>query len=328
MPDFSYDAERSERARLSLTGLSVGDSFGQLFFLPWVAETTTRDKLPEPPWHYTDDTEMAMAIVQVLETHGGVDQDALAQVFADRHTAEPNRGYGAGAHELLGRISNGADWRVACRELFGGEGSFGNGGAMRAGPLGAWFADDVEVTIEHARKSAEVTHSHLEGQAGGIAVALAAGWAWRWSQAGRVEPAGNMLSWVANRLPASEVATSVRRAAEIPASIWQFDVAAELGCGERVTAQDTVAFSLWMAAAHLSDYAEAILTTGRVGGDVDTTCAIVGSIVSLAVGPDGIPDEWLRRRESLNWRQTGATGRRDSCTATLNAVSSFPLKNS
>ncbi len=68
-----------------------------------------------------------------------------------------------------------------------------------------------------------------------------------------------------------------------------------------MTAQDTVAFSLWMAAAHLDDYCEAILTTGRVGGDVDTTCAIVGSIVSLAVGSKAIPDEWLRRRESLRW---------------------------
>lgn len=301
MLDASPDSTRSERARLSLQGLSVGDAFGQLFFLPWVAETATRNELPEAPWHYTDDTEMGIAIVQVLEAHGGIDQDALAQVFADRHAAEPNRCYGGGAHQLLGQISDGADWRTACRDLFGGEGSFGNGGAMRAGPVGAWFADDVDATIEHARRSAEVTHAHIEGQAGGIAVALAAGWAWRWSQASRTEPAASMLSWVADRLPDSEVAASVRRAAEIPASTWQFDVANELGCGDRVTAQDTVAFSLWMAAAHLDDYSEAILTTGRVGGDADTTCAIVGSIVALSSGPDAVPAEWVRRRESLKW---------------------------
>jgi len=44
-----------------------------------------------------------------------------------------------------------------------------------------------------------------------------------------------------------------------------------------------------------------MLTTARVGGDVDTTCAIVGSIVVLATGPEGIPDEWRRRREELKW---------------------------
>lgn len=31
----------------------------------------------------------------------------------------------------------------------------------------------------------------------------------------------------------------------------------------------------------------------------DTNCAIVGGIVALAVGPQGIPDEWVKRREHL-----------------------------
>jgi ADP-ribosylglycohydrolase len=295
------DSTRSERARLSLTGLSVGDALGQQFFLPWVAETTTRDTLPEPIWHMTDDTEMAISIVKVLEAHADIDQDALAQAFSDRHAADPNRIYGAGTHELLNQIAGGANWRVAGRQLFGGEGSFGNGGAMRVGPLGAWFADDVEATIEQARKSSEVTHAHIEGQVGAIAVALAAGWAWRWSQAGQTEPSEKLLAWVADRLPESAVAATVRRAAEIPPDTWAFDVAAELGCGDAVTALDTVAFSLWMSAVHLSDYPDAILATARVGGDVDTTCAIVGSIVALAAGPNGIPEEWIRRREPLSW---------------------------
>jgi len=32
---------------------------------------------------------------------------------------------------------------------------------------------------------------------------------------------------------------------------------------------------------------------------MDTTCAIVGGIVALAVGPEGIPADWLAARESL-----------------------------
>ena len=47
---------------------------------------------------------------------------------------------------------------------------------MRAAPVGAYFADDVEKIITESRKSAEVTHAHPEGQAGAIAVALASGW--------------------------------------------------------------------------------------------------------------------------------------------------------
>lgn len=291
----------SQRARLSLDGLSVGDGFGQRFFYPWVVESATTDNLPDAPWHYTDDTEMAMAIIQVLESHGIIDQDDLARTFADRYIAEPGRGYGAGARDLLSQIDRGAKWETASQDLFGGQGSFGNGGAMRTGPLGAWFADDVDATIEQATLSAEVTHSHVEGIVGAVAVALAAGWAWRWTSSGRVESPAEMLAWVAEHVEESEVRSTIQQAAQLPLDSWAFDVANELGCGDRVTAQDTVAFSLWMAAANLTDFCDAMWTTARVGGDVDTTCAIVGSIVALSVGQACIPDEWLRRREPLGW---------------------------
>ena len=301
MHDSEAVTQASQRARLSLDGLSVGDGFGQRFFYPWVAESATADNLPDAPWHYTDDTEMAMVIIQVLESQGEIDRDELAQVFAARYIAEPGRGYGGGARGLLTQISRGTDWKTASHDLFEVQGAFGNGGAMRAGPLGAWFADDVETTIEQATLSAEVAHSHVEGIVGAVAVALAAGWAWRWASSGRTERPAEMLAWVAEHVEETEVRSTIQQAASIPLDSWAFDVANELGCGDRVVAQDTVAFSLCMAAAHLTDYCDALWTTARVGGDVDTTCAIVGSIVALSVGQGEIPDEWLRRREPLGW---------------------------
>ena len=54
----------------------------------------------------------------------------------------------------------------------------GNGGAMRAAPLGAYFADDLVLCADAARNSALVTHTHPEGVAGTIAVAMAAAMAW------------------------------------------------------------------------------------------------------------------------------------------------------
>lgn len=292
-------ATPSERARISLEGLSIGDAFGQRFFFPWVVERSTPRCLPDPPWHYTDDTEMALAIVQVLEEAGEVDQDLLAQTFARRFLADPGRGYGEGARRLLLEVSRGVDWRVASRSLFGGTGSFGNGGAMRVAPLGAWFADDPVLTIEQARRSAEVTHGHPEGQAGAIAVALAAGWVWRWSQSGRKSSSTEMLPWIASLLDPCEVRTGIEKAIGIPLDAWAFDTARELGCGEQISAQDTVPYCLWVAAAHLGDYCEALWITARTGGDIDTNCAIVGGILSLS--EDGIPEKWRNSREPLQW---------------------------
>jgi ADP-ribosylglycohydrolase len=145
-------APRIERALLALDGLSTGDAFGERFFVaPEVVEQLILARaLPRAPWVYTDDTEMATAIVDVLDEHGGVDQDALATAFVRRWVRDPGRGYGGGAHAILRAIGDGVSWRVASREAFGGMGSLGNGGAMRVAPVGAYFADDLDALVAHA----------------------------------------------------------------------------------------------------------------------------------------------------------------------------------
>lgn len=84
---------RLQNARLALDGLSVGDAFGQQFFAELPLEIATR-RLPPPIWRYTDDTEMALAIFEVLRDGGTIDQDLLANRFARRYQLEYDRGYG------------------------------------------------------------------------------------------------------------------------------------------------------------------------------------------------------------------------------------------
>lgn len=278
-----------ERALWSLDGLSVGDAFGELFFFISPEYATLQD-LPGM-WRWTDDTHMALSIVEVLKKHGRVEQDALARAFADRYMDQPNRGYGGGARRLLARIAAGADWREAAPELFAG-GSCGNGAAMRVAPLGAFFADDPERAAEEARLSAMVTHAHPEGQAGAVAVAVAAALA-----AGSSRPAGgDFIETVAGYVPDGLTRQGLLHALEIPAGALTL-AARILGTGSQVTAQDTVPFCIWIAAHHPDSYEEALWQTARGLGDRDTTCAIVGGIVSLSA-PE-IPAEWLRRREPL-----------------------------
>ena len=76
-------------------------------------------------------------------------------------------------------------------------------------------------------------------------------------------------------------------------------VAAELGNGSRVLASDTIPFAVWCAATHLDDFAGACWACATVGGDIDTTCAMVGGIVAGAVGLAGIPADWRASREPL-----------------------------
>ena len=155
-----YDTDPLARALCSLEGLSVGDAFGEQFFIdPYVAEDAIAARVvPLAPWPYTDDTEMALSVVSVLAEADGIDPEELAQSFALHY--DPRRGYGAAMHGLLPQFGGGGDWRELAPALFGGRGSFGNGAAMRVAPIGAYFADDLEAVVEHAARSAEVTHAH------------------------------------------------------------------------------------------------------------------------------------------------------------------------
>lgn len=292
---------RMVRALTSLQGVSVGDAFGQRFFGPpgSAPQMIQRRQPPPPRWHHTDDTEMTLSIVDVLDTHGGIDQDELAIAFARRHEEEPLRGYGAGARQILRAISRHVPWREAAAEPFGEAGSLGNGAAMRSTPIGAYFADDVARTIKEARASAEVTHLHAEGQDGAVAVALAAAYA---AGAAGAAPALGLLSFVESHLAPGPIRLGVRQALAMPPGTSVAHAAAVLGSGDKVTAADTVPFCLWAATAHLDDYEQAIWTTVSALGDRDTTCAIVGGIVVLRAGLASIPDAWLASREGLPGR--------------------------
>lgn len=285
----------SARARVALDGLSIGDALGERYFDPANIARLMGNivSVPPPPWRWTDDTAMACAIVEVLESRGTVDEDALAAAFARTYRADPSRGYGAGAHRYFRAVAAGSAWRDAAQDLFNGQGSLGNGGAMRAAPVGAWFAGNLSAVVEEAARSARPTHMHAEGVAGAVAVAVAAALAW--------EPVdgAELLAEVERRTPPGRTRDGVAAARAVPFATSVEDGVAKLGNGSYITAMDTVPFALWCAARSLDDFPRAILDTIRGLGDIDTNCAIVGGIVAGRVGPDRVPAEWRSSREPV-----------------------------
>ena len=280
------------RARLdlaydSLNGLSVGDALGAQFFMVGRSlSDLVAGKPPRGPWEWTDDTEMACNLVAELRDHGDIDQDRLAATFAER--CEPYRGYGAGAFTILRKIRQGTPWKEAAGSAFNGQGSCGNGAAMRIAPLGAYLVGKPETLTAQAIKASEVTHQHPEGIAGGVAVAHAA------AIAAKARLTGTVPDLLGGVLDHFEGDSFVRKGIEKARRIKTAEEAAYvLGNGSRVTAQDTVPFTLWVAAHHLGDYRRAVTTCVQAGGDVDTTAAIVGGIVGNP------PPEWVAEREEL-----------------------------
>jgi len=281
----------------SLTGLSVGDALGAQYFVPGhVAADLTRGHLPTPPWPWTDDTEEACCLVAALTGSDEInlDRDRLADLLGEHFDAY--RGYGPGAVVMLRLIREGTPWPIAAAAAFDGQGSAGNGAAMRAAPIGAWHADSLAHAAAQGARAAEVTHAHPEGLAGGVAVAVAAAIAAAARLDGHRPEPGQLLAAVAGFVAPGRVRDGLERARVLTDAA---EAAYELGTGSRAMAQDSVPFAVWVAARHLGDYPAAITACVTAGGDVDTTAAMAGGIVAAYTGVDGIPPAWLAAREPL-----------------------------
>ena len=298
-----------EAARTSLVGLAVGDAFGTMldgYGAELARRATKRLISMKRPWRWTDDTAMATSIVEVLAEHGTIDRDALAAAFVRRFESEPDRGYGGGAFDLLTRVAKGASWRDESAALFNGVGSFGNGAAMRAAPIGACFAPDLERVQVEALRSAEPTHAHPDGAAGAVAVAIAA------ALARTHHPRATFLAEVVRWTPPSPTRDRIARADQLGLAFDVVFAGEELGTGANISSRDTVPFAVWVAARHLDSYEEAMWTATAQPGlelhggnlpvfaiDRDTIGAIVGGIVAAATGLEGIPFLWREATESL-----------------------------
>ena len=284
----------------SLEGLSCGDAFGENFFASGrFYEKEHGRALPPGEWPVTDDTLMAVSIVETLRRHGEILEEHLADHFVRLY--EPLRGYGPAMHELMQRLGTrgGAVWQEEATTLFAGRGSFGNGSAMRVAPLGAYFATDLEQAVAQAKRSAHTTHAHAEASAGAIAVAVAAAISARFRDKA-VPETRSFLKAVSEHVPESAVRDGILKAIGLADDTTAPMAGALLGNGARVTAMDTVPFTLWCAARWLGEFEEAMWQTVSAGGDMDTTCAIVGGIIGSRVGAEGIPLAWRQRREPLS----------------------------
>ncbi len=293
----SMPEERLRRARIALEGLSVGDAFGERFFREVNQALIPSRQLPEPRWFYTDDTNMAMSIYQNLRLYGEIRQDELALSFARHYSML--RGYGPAMHGFLARVGAGEHWKAVSQSLFNGQGSFGNGAAMRIAPLGAYFADDLDKVVEQATLSAEITHAHAEGIIGAVTTAVATACAWRLKETNERPSRKAFIDLVFPYISGSLVRERVRHARNLADDSSPMLAVAALGNGSQISAQDTVPFVLWCAGEYLNDYAEGMWQIVDSAGDIDTNCAMVGGIVASYVGVEGIPPEWLARREPL-----------------------------
>lgn len=174
--------------------------------------------------------------------------------------------------------------------------SAGNGPAMRAPVIGAFFARDPERLAAFTLASTRMTHRDPRADRGALAVARAAAYA-------VTHPAGafsteELLSELDALFPPEDeqarewlgnLRLSLRHRREPERA------AKDLGLENGVSGYiyRTVPAALWAWLHDPADFRGGLGRIIRLGGDADTAGAICGALLGITAGAGAIPQEWL-----------------------------------
>ena len=246
---------------------------------------------------YTDDTQMAIGVAQALADTGTILPEKLAHHFV--RNFQPWRGYGPGAYGVIDALKQGRPWDEPARQVFGGRGSYGNGAAMRVGPLGAFFWDaDIATIREQVLLSSLPTHTHAHGIEGAVVVALAV--------AGALRQAADE----AEELDVAALLAFVRSGVTDEVYLKKLDqvegflnaepdpcvVAEQLGTD--LAAPLSVPAALFAFLSRWDSLPDCILYAVKLGGDADTIAAMAGAMAGAFHGASAIPKNWLAALEN------------------------------
>jgi ADP-ribosylglycohydrolase len=286
-----------ERFAGSLLGLALADALGArheggpLGALLWKALGGEAGGV----LRWTDDTEMAIGTASSLLACGGLDADHLAATWASNMGWR--RGYGPGARRLLELIREGADWRRANRAIFP-EGSYGNGAAMRAAPVGLFFHRDPDALLRAAALSSSITHAHPLGIEGGVLIARATAIA-------LTEPfdADRFMEDLLRTCTREEFKSRLEAARRpMPAA----DARRLLGV--KIIAHESAVTAVHAFVHHGESFQEMVEFIIGLGGDTDTIGAMAGGIFGARWGVGALPSDLVTKLEARETIESRAHG--------------------
>ena len=255
-----------------------------------------RGRAPFAFGQYTDDSQLARELMSSYVACGGFEPADYARRVAAIFTENRIVGRGRTTEAAALRLAEGVPWDQAGTPAP----HAGNGSAMRAGPVGLLFHDDLAALPGAAHDQGRITHADPRCSAGAVAIAGAVALALK----GEAAEPGQLAAWAAPydasvageierldhwlALTPEAAAPEIARAGLQPgfSDIWD-------GISPFVTS--SVLWSLYAFLRSPDDYWETTCTAIAVGGDVDTTAAMAGAISGAYNGLDALPAQLAGR---------------------------------
>ena len=294
-----------DRLRGTLLGTAVGDALGMPIeglshqnvrtYYKGIKEYRTDDQRGDlEAGQWTDDTQMTFALVRSLTTaeHPEAWPGAAAEAYVALQSEA--RRWGDTTTAAVERLANGTDPAES-----GGVERATDGAAMRSAPLGAWWAAtgaDRATAFSAIRAVLAVTHRHP--------VALVAGW----GQAAAVQfllrttveelereafwtHLIDAITWAEAELEANDRVSA--RLRDLHGHLDAFPLDLRDRCdGVTVRADEAWPFACAMVARRPHLLENTLLSGINVGGDADTTGAMMGAQLGALHGWSAFPDEW------------------------------------
>lgn len=158
-----------------LVEMAIGDAYGAGFEYADSAFVKSRNLLMgyvTHPWHkgfrpghYTDDTQMSLAIAEALVSKELWTPAALAAKFVEVFKRDPRAGYSGSFFAFLKKVNDGEEFLQAIRPN-----SDKSGAAMRAAPIGV--CPSIAEVIEKSATQAAITHNTQDGIHAAVAASL------------------------------------------------------------------------------------------------------------------------------------------------------------
>ena len=310
MDEIEPDILRS-RFRGCLIGAAMGDAVGEMAF-----RCDGKDQLEDlissaGILGYTDDTAMTIGLAESILEEKRIDAEKVGKTFHRNYEREPWRGYAGGPPWVFSRVaSRGGSYREAAKALYSGEGSFGNGAAMRAAPVGLFYgnpshqenktsqdAETLEDLYEIARESAAATHAHPVGIDGAAAIARAVSFVLQ-RKPGESGPhmREDLITSISSFVKTPVMKERMNQIAELFKTGESEDKAGFL-LGSGGAAQDSVPFAVYVFLKHPDSFKDCLFTAAFYSADRDTVACMASAISGAFLGVEAIPGEWQKKLE-------------------------------
>lgn len=284
------------KAKGIIYGLAIGDALG------WPTEFLSLSSIKKKyipngitdlinPAHFTDDTQMSIAIAEALIKSGEKDVETLMASVKDEfinwfHSPENDRAPGKACLKGVANLEKGVHWSKS-----GVQDSKGCGSAMRVAPIGFLYQEDPEKLRQVAHATGICTHGHPTGDAASIGAAYLVKLALDGITPGDMIPA--LLSFTAGI--SGEFSNAIEK---IPQCLsWEDEESALDFLGRGWVGEEAVALALYCFLRYPDHYARVVVRAANTNGDSDSIACIAGGISGAYLGIDAIPEHWVKRIE-------------------------------